>query len=502
MSRTELPREPEFPSSATPVSAQALPVPRPAADDYPVFDVAVLDSLAPSFPAADLDDLRSRVHGPVYVAGDDGMAAEVATWNVAIQHTPAVAVGATCAADVAAAVSWAVAHDLRVAVQATGHGPVRNAAGSLMITTRRMQGVFIDPHRRIARVQAGVKWGPVMDAAAEYGLVGLRGSSSDVGVVGYAVGGGLGPLGRKYGFAADSVTALEIVTADGRLRRATADSEPDLFWAVRGGKGNLGIVTAVELQLYPVGSMVAGAIFFAAEDAAAVLHAYREWAPTMPEDVTTSVSILRLPDLEELPPPLRGQTVVHLRYCYAGDDVAEGERLVEPMKAAGRIVLGYIHPMLPAEMDSIHVDPVDPLPAWEKGMGLAEFPAEAVDALLATAGPQLDIPLIMVEIRQLGGALARAPRVPNAVAGRGAAWTVYVVGVGVPELAGVVPVLGRAVLDALRPWASAECPMNHLGEVSGPEEVAAIYPPAVLERLRAIKAAVDPTGVFSFGWAI
>jgi FAD/FMN-containing dehydrogenase len=469
---------------------QAVPAPRGAADD-----------LAPTFTAADLVELRRSVAGPVLVAGDDGLAAEVAAWNVAVQHTPAVAVGATCSADVVAAVSWAVAHGLKLAVQATGHGPVRNAAGSMMITTRRMQGVAIDPDRRIARVQAGVKWGPVMEAAAEYGLVGLRGSSSDVGVVGYVVGGGLGPLGRKHGFAADSVTAVEIVTADGRLRRLTAECEPDLFWAVRGGKGNLGIVTAVEIELFPFGAMVAGAIFFAGEDAAAVLHAYREWAPTMPEDVTTSVAILRLPPLEELPPPLRGQTVVHLRYCYVGDDVAEGERLVEPMKAAGRIVLGYIHPMLPGEMDSIHVDPVDPLPAWEKGIGLAEFPAEAVDAFLAAAGPQLDIPLIMVEIRQLGGALARGPRVPNAVAGRGAAWTAFVVGPAVPELAEVVPMLGRGVLDALRPWAAQECPMNHLGD-SGPAEVAANYPPAVLERLRAIKAAVDPDRVFSFGWAI
>jgi FAD/FMN-containing dehydrogenase len=502
MSRTELPREPEFTSSAAPVAHRALPIPRPPADDLPAFDDAVLDSLALSFPAADVDALRSRVHGPVYVAGDDGMAAEVAAWNLAIQHTPAIAVGATCAADVVAAVSWAAAHDLAVAVQATGHGPVRNAAGALMITTRRMQGVAIDPDRRIARVQAGVKWGPVMEAAAEYGLIGLRGSTSDVGVVGYAVGGGVGPLGRKYGFCADTVQAVEIVTADGRLRRLTADCEPDLFWAVRGGKGNVGIVTAVEIELFPLQSLVAGGIFFAGDDAAAVLHAYREWAPTMPDDVTTSVSIMRMPPLDELPPPLRGQTLVHLRYCYAGDDIAEGERLVEPMKAAGRIVLGFVHPMLPGEMDSIHMDPVDPLPAWEKGMGLRELTAETVDALLAVAGPQLDVPLIMVEIRQLGGALGRAPRVPDAVAGRGAAWTAYVVAPGVPELAGIVPVLGRGVLEALRPWASQECPLNHLGEVSGPAEVAAVYPPAVLERLREIKKAVDPNRIFSFGWAL
>ena len=257
------------------------------------------------------------MHGPVYAAGDDGMAAEVATWNVAVQHTPAIAVGATCAADVAAAVSWATARGLGVAVQATGHGPVRNAAGSVMITTRRMQGVSIDPERRIARVEAGVKWIRVLEAAAEFGLAGLCGSSSDVGVVGYTLGGGMGSLGRKHGFSADHVRTVEIVTADGRLHRVCAENEPELFWAVRGGKGNLGIVTALEIELLPVKTLVAGGIFFAGADAPAVLHAFREWAPTMPEEVSTSVAIMRLPDMEELPPPLRGQTVVHLRYAYS-----------------------------------------------------------------------------------------------------------------------------------------------------------------------------------------
>jgi hypothetical protein len=429
------------------------------------------------------------------------MAAEVATWNVAVQHTPAIAVGATCAADVQAAVSWAVAHDLRVAVQATGHGPVRNAAGSLMITTRRMQGVAVDPDRRIARVQAGVKWHRVLEAAAEYGLAGLCGSSSDVGVVGYSLGGGMGSLGRKHGFAADHITAVEIVTADGRLRRASADSEPELFWAVRGGKGNLGIVTALEIELVPVGSLYGGGIFFADADAAAVLHAFREWAPTLPDEVSTSVAILRMPPMDELPPPLRGQTVVHLRYAYSGTDFEEGERLIAPMKATGTILLGFVGPILTTEMDSIHMDPVDPLPAWEKGMLLAELSAETVDTLLAAAGPQVEIPLIMVEIRLMGGALAREPQVPNAVAGRNGAYGVLVLGPGIPELAQVVPAVGKGVLGALQPWAAPGCMLNFLGEVSGPEEVAAAYPPGVLERLRQVKTTVDPAGVFSFGHA-
>jgi hypothetical protein len=467
-----------------------------------VFGDAVLDTLVPSFPAGAVDELRSQVHGPVYAAGDDGLAAEVATWNVAVQHTPAAAVGATCPADVSAAVTWAVAHGLGVAVQATGHGPVRNAAGSLMITTRRMQGLSIDPERRVARVEAGVKWVRVMEAAAEHGLAGLCGSSSDVGVVGYTLGGGMGSLGRKYGFAADHVQAVEIVTADGQLHRVCADSEPELFWAVRGGKGNLGIVTALEIELVPVPSLFGGGIFFAGDDAPALLHRFRQWAPTLPDEVSTSIAILRMPPLEELPPPLRGRTVVHLRFAYAGEDHAEAERLLSPMKVAGTIVLGFVGPMRTDEMDGIHMDPVDPLPAWEKGMTLTDLPEEAVDALLASAGPQLEIPLIMAEVRLMGGALGRPAKVPNAVPGRSGAFSVLVLGPAIPELAQVVPMIGKGVLAALGPWKAPETMINFLGDVTGPEEVAAAYPPATIERLKEVKRAVDPTGIFTFGHAI
>ena len=456
----------------------------------------------PAVPAEDVDALRTRVHGPVYAAGDDGLATEVATWNVAVRHTPAVAVGATCAADVVAAVQFAVAHDLPVAVQATGHGPVRNASGALLITTRRMQGVAVDPHRRTARVQAGAKWAAVLEAAAEHGLTGLCGSSSDVGVVGYTLGGGMGSLGRRYGFAADHVQAVEIVTADGTLRRVDASTDPELFWAVRGGKGSFGVVTAIEIGLVPVRSVLGGGIFFAAEDAAAVLHAYRQWAPALPETVASSVAVLRLPPLPELPPPLRGQTVVHLRYAYSGEDLAEGERLLEPMQASGRIVLGSIVPLLTTEMDAVHMDPVDPMPAWEKGMLLAELTAETVDAFLAVAGPDVQVPLVMAEIRQLGGALGRQPAVPNAVAGRSGAWSVFVIAPMVPELAEVVPHVGRGVLEALRPWAAPGCMVNFLGDVSGPDEVLAAYDPADAQRLLAVKRAIDPGDVFSHGHAI
>jgi hypothetical protein len=489
--------------TAMSITASA-PTSTPRAEDVPVLRLPA----APLPTAADVDVLRGRVHGPVYgpvSAGDDapdGLAAEVACWNVAVEHRPAVVVGATCAADVAAAVAWARDHDLPIAVQATGHGPVRAATGCLLISTRRMQGVAIDPHRRIARVQAGVKWVKVLAAATEFGLTPLVGSSSDVGAVGYTLGGGMGPLARRHGFAADHVTAVEIVTADGVLRRASADEEPELFWAVRGGKSNLGIVTAMEIGLVPGDALVGGGIFFAGEDAAAVLHAFRVWAPTLPEEVTPSIAVLRVPAMEEVPPPLRGQTVVHLRFASCGLEPAEADRLLAPMKAAGRIVLGYVGPILPTELDSVHMDPTEPMPAWEKGMLLRELTAETIEALLATAGPQLDVPLVMAEIRLMGGALGRQPAVPNAVAGRNAAWSVFVLGPAVPGLTEIVSAVGRGVLAALAPWAAPGCLVNFLGDVSGASEVAAAYPPEVAERLLELKERFDPDRVFSFGYAL
>jgi len=246
-------------------------------------------------PPADLAD----VVGPVLRPGDPGWREEIAGFNLAYTPTPAVVVGATSTADVAAAVRYAASVGKRIAVQATGHGLMSDLHDTVLISTRRMTAVAVDPAARTARVAAGVRWRAVIDAAAEHGLAPLSGSSSQVGVVGYTTGGGLGPLCRRYGFAADQVTRFTIVTADGAVREVLAESadpdDVDLFWAVRGGKGSFGIVTELEFGLVPVTTFHGGAIFFAGEDAPAVLHAWREWAPTLPEDTTTSVALLRLP---------------------------------------------------------------------------------------------------------------------------------------------------------------------------------------------------------------
>ena len=369
-----------------------------------------------------IDILRRQVAGPVFEPGDAGYDLEISAWNLITTHRPPIVVGARCAEDVAAAVRFALQHDLSVAVQATGHGASFPVNEGVLITTKRMTHVSVDVQYGIARVEAGAKWAHVVEATAPYGLAPLLGSTSDVGAVGYTLGGGLSWLARKYGFAADRVRSLEIVTGDGKLRTISADSEPGLFWGLRGGKGNFGIVTAMEIELVLQPRIYGGAIFYAAADASTVLHAWREWVETVPEEMTSSVALLRLPDAEFVPEPLRGKLTLHVRIAYTGE-ACNGEKLVAPLRAVATPMIDMVRDMPFTESDSIHMDPVDPMPGWHDGRLLGSFPAEAADALLATAGPDVDVPLIFAEIRHMGGALGRQPLVPNAVAGRNGAFS-------------------------------------------------------------------------------
>jgi FAD/FMN-containing dehydrogenase len=451
--------------------------------------------------ASDLTDLVRRVAGPVLDGADPRAAEEVAAFNLAVTHRPRVVVGATSSEDVVAAVSWAVAHGLPVAVQSTGHGAVHGVADALMITTGRVRSVEIDPVRRTATVGAGTRWVDVVEAAAPYGLAPVSGSSSDVGVVGFCTGGGIGPLSRAHGFGADQVSSFELVTADGRLRHVDAGSEADLFWAARGGKGNFGVVTSMVLGLVPLTTMYAGAVFFAASSVRDVLHSWRTWAPTLPERATTSVALLNLPPFEDIPEPLRGQHVAMLRFAYDGGE-SEGAALLAPMLAAGEVLLSGVQAMRYTEADSIHQDPADPLPVWEQGTLLRELSAEAVEVLIEQAGPASDKALAMVELRLMGGALGRQPRVPNAVAGREGAFSLLALGVLLPGLEEVVKAAGIGLIAALAPWTTGTSIVNWLSSTASREDVARAWRPEVYERLVAIKQQVDPDRVFRFGHAL
>ncbi|GAA4686666.1 FAD-binding oxidoreductase [Pseudonocardia yuanmonensis] len=459
----------------------------------PTTPTALVDALRP----ADVAALAAAVAGPVLQPGDPGFAEEVAGYNVAYTPAAAVVVGATSTADVAAAVRFAAAAGLRVAVQATGHGLTGELFGTVLVTTRRMDAVRIDPLNRRAVVGAGVRWRAVIDAAAPHGLAPLNGSSSAVGVVGYTTGGGLGPLARRYGFAADHVRRFTLVTADGSVREVSENSQgadADLFWAVRGGKGNFGIVTEMEFDLVPVSRFFGGALFFAADDAAAVLHAWREWAPGLPEDATTSVALLRTPPDPALPEPVRGRFVVAVRFTHLGP-AEEGTALLAPLRAVAGPVLDTIADLPYPAIDAVHMDPTEPMPVWDRGTALGALPAEAVDALLAVAGPQAEVPLAMVEVRLLGGAVARRPEVPNAVAGRDAAFSVFTVGVLAGPPAEVVAASAAAVVGCVGPWSCGSL-VNFLGQ-AGPARVGALWSDDDRARLLAIARRFDPAGVFA-----
>ena len=442
--------------------------------------------------------LARQVTGPVFDGRDPAAAAESAGFNTAVVHRPAVVVAATSAGDVAAAVRYAQDEGLSVAVQATGHGASAPADGTVFVSTKRMQGVKIDPVARVARVEAGVRWRSVIDAAVPHGLAPLSGSSSSVGVVGYTVGGGLGHLARRHGFAADHVRAVELVTAAGEVRTVTAESSPELFWAVRGGQGSFGIVSALEFDLFPVARFFGGAMIFGASAIEEVLHAFAAWAPTLPDDVTTSVALLRLPPVNAVPPPLRGVVSLALRFGFTGSP-ERGEALLAPMRAVAAPVLDSVGPMSYAAVDGIHMDPPEPLPAVATGGLLHSMPPGLIDALLEVAGPDVEIPLAAVEMRLMGGALSRPATIPNAVAGRGGAYSLSVVAPAPPPMLAAAHAATARVTDALELWSTGSTLVNFAGNGDATARSRA-WTPTTLERLRWVKRAVDQSNVFGGGF--
>ncbi|HEY2442337.1 MAG TPA: FAD-binding oxidoreductase, partial [Streptosporangiaceae bacterium] len=285
-----------------------------------------------------MNRLTDHVAGPVLAPHDDGYDQERAGWQTARQHRPELVVGAPVPADVQAAVTYSGDHGLPVAVQGTGHASAAVAAeGGVLITTARMSAARVDADAGTAWVAAGTRWDQVIHKASAAGLAPLAGSAPHVGAVGYTLGGGLALLSRTFGYAADHVRALDVVTADGRLRHVTRDCEPDLFWALRGARDNFGVVTAMEIDLVPVTTLYGGALVFPLEKAADVFGTYLQWAATVPETMNSSIALICLPDAPAIPEPLRGRRTIHIRIACAADDPAAGERLVAPLRAIGPI---------------------------------------------------------------------------------------------------------------------------------------------------------------------
>ena len=260
-------------------------------------------------------------------------------YNLTVDQQPAAIAFPADARDVQEIVRYAAANGLRVAPQRTGHNasPITSLEDVVLLKTDRLDTVEIDAAALRARVGAGVKWESVVPRASELGLAALHGSTPDVSIVGYGLGGGVGWYGRKHGLFTNSITAIELVTADGRLQRVDADNDPELFWALRGGGGSFGVVTALEFRLFPIAEVYAGALFFPWERAAEVLHAWREWVETVPDEVTSVGRILQFPPLEAVPLAFRGKAFAVLHVYSLGTEKEGAERLA-PLRALGPAV--------------------------------------------------------------------------------------------------------------------------------------------------------------------
>lgn len=438
--------------------------------------------------------LLQNVAGPVLIPADAGYAAETAAWNLSVRHRPVLTVGAVGEQDVVEAVRFAAAYRLPVAVMATGHGSVVPADGALLITTHRMNAVLVDEHARTVRIEAGVRWGEIVTEAARFGLAPLAGSSPSVGAVSYTLGGGLSPtLGRHYGFAADHVRSIELVTADGQLRLTDPEHDPELFWALRGGKGNFGVVTAMTLDLFPVTRLYAGGLYFGGEHAVAVVAAYRDLTERAPDELSSSFAFLRLPDAPFVPEPLRGRFVVHVRVAFLGSTRA-GEKLVAGLRAVAPPIIDTVAEIPFTAFAGVHSDPEGPLPVHESSRLLSELPT---GTLIDLAGPEADFPVTLVEVRHLGGALARRPGTPNAVGNRDARFQLFCSAVTSPDTAARSTAARNALFAAVAPWTSHGNVVNFLGaDDATTQRVRDAYEPATYARLVGVKNAVDPTNMF------
>lgn len=443
-------------------------------------------------------DLQYVLRGAASLPADPAYADAVMAWSLGIRHTPAIVVEPETAGDVVRAVRFAQVHELPVAVQGTGHGMPVACTGGMLVNTRRMRSVVIDPARRTARVEAGAKWSDVLPLAHEHGLAPLCGSSSDVGVVGYTLGGGHGWLARRHGRAAERIVSADLVTARGEQIHVSRDNHPDLLQALRGGSGNFGIVTALEVELVPVSHIYGGATFYPLERARHVFRAFNIWAQLLPESITASIGIMRFPPLPMLPPPLQGAACVVVRAC-ACENQDRAETIIAPMRHLGTPLMDTFGTMPFSAIDAISMDPVDPMPVVGRTLMLESLGEAAVDALLGAAGPGIETPVLMAEFRHLGDSTAYG-RSGEDAAGPAAPFVMYALGVtGAPDAQVVVSAALDDIVEALAPFTSDRVLLNFLGDGDvGEHRTRAAFGEAEFLRLQKVKAVWDPGNRFRF----
>jgi FAD binding domain len=440
------------------------------------------------------DFTELAIAGRVAIPGDADWDQVRMGWNLATDQRPEAIALVESAEDVAATVSFAAANGLRVAGQGTGHGSAGLPAleGTILIKTAGLRGIEVDPGPGTARVEAGVLSLELGEAGQPHDLCGMPGSSPDVGVVGYTLGGGLSWLGRKHGFACNRVTAIELVTAEGEPRTVDANEGADLFWALRGGGGGYAIVTALHVDMLELPAVYAGALVFPAEAGVEAVRAYRDWASEQPDEVSSVVRFVTPPPIPDVPEPIRGKPLLTIDGACLVGSREEGEAVMAPMRVIGETIMDTYDWMPPVGLSRIHMDPESPVPGIGEGGLVGELTDEAIEAFVGLAGPGSGSPLLLSELRRLGGAFSRPAESAGALSHIDADYVMYSVGMPMtPELGEAIPAHLAKIEETMRPWSPGGSYFNF---TEAPCDVDAILPPEVCDRLKQVKRDWDPEG--------
>jgi UDP-N-acetylenolpyruvoylglucosamine reductase len=439
--------------------------------------------------------LRERLAGDFVTPEDPHWDEARLAWNLAVDQRPAAVAVPETVDDIVEVVNYARENGYRVAGQSTGHSARPLADGleqTVLVKTHRMRAVQIDPDARVARVEPGTLWADVTDPAADHGLAPLAGSSHDVGVAGYVLGGGISWLSRKYGLAANSVIAIEMVTADGEVVRTSAVENNDLFWALRGGGGSFGIVTAIEMRLYPVKELYAGWLIFPMERAEEVLNAWRDWVDHVPDEVTSVGRLLQIPPLPDIPEPLRGRRLVVVEAAMLMGE-AEAQKLLKPLRKL-KPEMDTFRTMPARELHTLHMDPPGPVPGKGDHMLLRDLTRAGIEKVVEVAGAGSSSPLLSVEFRHLRGALGRCEPGTGATGYIDAGFAMFAVGMAMdPVMDAAVGAYLPVLKQALARYDSGR---EYLNFAEHRTDVRRLWPMDTYHRLRQVKGDRDPLDIF------
>jgi FAD/FMN-containing dehydrogenase len=439
--------------------------------------------------------------GDVIAPDHDGYDDARAVWNGAVDRHPRLVARCSGTADVAAAVRFARERDLEVAVRGGGHNVAGTAVcdDGIVIDLSAMRAVTVDPAARTARVQGGALWGDVDHETQAYGLATTGGIVGHTGVGGLSLGGGIGWLMRKHGLTVDNLTEAEVVTADGDIIRASASEHPDLFWALRGGGGNFGVVTSFRFTLHPLGpTVIAGPVFWAAGDTTDVLRFYREFVTDAPDELGNVVRLGTIPPLPGVGEHLHFRPAVAVASCYAGP-LEDGERAVRALREFGTPLVDLVEPTRYVDHQSGLDDTVPH--GWHyywKATNLTRLCDEVID-VVAEHAYRAKSPRSYASLFHLGGAVARAPRHATAYPGRDVEHNIVIDAAWLPDQDDTVgaaeTVWAREFLAALEPH-RAGVYVNFLDADDDPSRVLEAYGDRTYRRLAAVKATYDPENVF------